>query len=289
MRRQRLDLFGHNERPAKVGRGLCTALGAAAAITAVSIAASRLVSRKAEATHTKGSSQKPKPEENHTGLLRAISHDLRAPLSGIMGNSLLYLENHDALSDEEKLALVSHIHEDSSWLINMAENLLAISRIHDLESSIHVRDEIVEEVLGETLEKMETRHPGFAVHVAIPEEIIMLPMDAMLIEQAILNLLENALLHSGSKEPVDVLVEDGKEYVTFTVRDYGQGIPQEILGHLFSDSPASADAGSHKKNYIGLVICKAIVSAHHGSFTGRNHSRGAEFIFTLPKGAVELK
>lgn len=289
MHKRQLNLSQQRKDFSKTGKGLLTAACMAAAAASTGFLASRILSRKAACPCAKKASQEQKPEKVDANLLRAISHDLRTPLSGIMGNSLLYLENHDALSDEEKLALVSHIHEDSSWLINMAENLLAISRIHDLESSIHVRDEIVEEVLGETLEKMETRHPGFAVHVAIPEEIIMLPMDAMLIEQVILNLLENALLHSGSKEPVDVLVEDGKEYVTFTVRDYGQGIPQEILGHLFSDSPASADAGSHKKNYIGLVICKAIVSAHHGSFTGRNHSRGAEFIFTLPKGAVELK
>ena len=283
MRKKPSNLLQHNECPIGVGKGLCTALGAAAAITAASVLVSRLVSHKDEASLPKGSSQEPKPKEVHASLLRSISHDLRTPLSGIMGNSLLYLENHDALTDEEKLKLVSHIHEDSGWLINMAENLMAISRIHDLENAINTREEIIEEVLGETLQKMETRHPGFAVHVTIPKEIILLPMDALLIEQVIINLLENALLHSGSGEPVDVIVEDGEDFATFTVRDYGRGLPQEMLDCRFSDSPAAASTASHKKPCVGLVVCKAIISAHHGSFTGRNHSRGAEFIFTLPK------
>lgn len=222
-------------------------------------------------------------EKIHAYLLSAIAHDLRTPLSGIMGNSLLYLENHETLSKEEKLQLMSHIHEDSGWLLNIAGNLLAITRIRD-EGKISTRDEIAEEVLSEALEKLERRHPRCAVRVAMPEDIIMLPMDALLIEQVILNLLENALLHSGSTEPIDILVENGATEVSFTVRDYGCGIPEEMLGSLF-DSPSrmKVPADCAKKAGIGLAVCKAIISAHHGTLKGRNHGRGAEFIFTLPK------
>ena len=188
------------------------------------------------------------------------------------------------MSEEEKLNLVGNIHEDSGWLINIVENLLAVTRIRDIDGTLGTREEIVEEVLGETLHKMELRHPGFEIRASIPDEIIMLPMDALLIEQVIINLLENALLHSDSREPVDVIVEDGKGLVTFTIRDYGQGIPKEILDCLSDAAPTMAAApDSHQKTCIGLAICKAIVSAHHGSFMGRNHSHGAEFVFTLPK------
>ena len=147
-----------------------------------------------------------------------------------------------------------------------------------------VREEIVEEVLGEALQKMDTRHPEFKIRASIPDEIIMLPMDALLIEQVIINLLENALLHSGSKEPVDVIVKNGTECATFIVRDYGQGIPEEVLAHLFDISSLMEDLpDARKKTGIGLLICKTIISAHHGTLTGHNHSLGAEFIFTLPK------
>ena len=147
----------------------------------------------------------------------------------------------------------------------------------------------MEEVLGEALQKMKMRHPGFEVHAVIPDQIVMLPMDALLIEQVLINLLENALRHSGSREPVDVIVEDGESQVTFIVRDYGCGIRDEALSHLSRNTPDTTLSGIHRKYCIGLVICKAIISAHHGSFTGRNHSHGAEFVFTLPKGAFDVQ
>ena len=270
MRKKQLDSLHHVKHSAR--RGLCTALCATAA--AGGILVSRRLSHKAERTRGKRMPQETASEKIHESLVRAISHDLRTPLSGIMGNSLLYLENHETLNQEERLQLVSHIHEDSGWLINIVENLLAMTRISDMDSAVRTREEIVEEVLGEALQKMKMRHPGFEVHAVIPDQIVMLPMDALLIEQVLINLLENALLHSDSREPVDVIVEDGKGLVTFTIRDYGQGIPKEILDCLSDAAPTMAAApDSHQKTCIGLAICKAIVSAHHGSFMGRNHKK----------------
>lgn len=214
-------------------------------------------------------------------LLRAISHDLRTPLSSIMGNSLIYLDNHESLEESEKLRLVTHIYEDSSWLVNMAENLLAIARIGEWDRTVSTREEIVEEVLSEALQKMERRHPSCEIHVAIPDDIILLPMDATLIEQVMVNLLENALLHSDSQKPIDIIVEDSPRKVSFTIRDYGKGIPEDLLESTFCK--ISSTPNPHTKTCIGLTICKAIISAHHGTLTGRNHSHGAEFIFTLPK------
>ena len=285
MRKKQLDSLHHVKHSAR--RGLCTALCATAA--AGGILVSRHLSRKADRTHSERMQQETASEKIHESLMRAVSHDLRPPLSGIMGNSLLYLENHETLNQEERLQLVSHIHEDSGWLINIVENLLAMTRIRDMDSTVRTREEIVEEVLGEALQKMKMRHPGFEVHAVIPDQIVMLPMDALLIEQVLINLLENALRHSGSREPVDVIVEDGESQVTFIVRDYGCGIREEALSHLSRNAPDTTLSGVHRKYCIGLVICKAIISAHHGSFTGRNHSHGAEFVFTLPKGAFDVK
>lgn len=218
-------------------------------------------------------------------LLRAVSHDLRTPLASIMGNSLILLENENNLSSDEKSRIISYIHEDSSWLSNMTENLLAVARIRDDDLTITSRDEIVEEVVGEALQKMERRHPGCMIQVKIPDDIIMLPMDAILIEQVIINLLENALQHSSSEKPVSLLVEDSSREAVFTVRDYGQGIPEEMLDTLFDGAACTKahTADSRKGNGIGLAICKTIIDAHHGSISGRNHDNGAEFIFTLPK------
>lgn len=228
-------------------------------------------------------------EKMRANLLRAISHDLRTPLTGIIGNSVVFLENQEHLSEQEKKTIVTNIYEDSNWLINMVENLLSVTRIRDQDLCISTNEESIEEVVAEALQKMEKRHPECVIHARIPDQFIMLPMDAVLIEQVTINLLENALYHSGSNDPIDFIVEDTGEEVTFTVRDYGIGIPAEKLDNLFDGmdytNPCSVD--THKGMGIGLAICKTIITAHHGALTGRNHKHGAEFTFTLPKTKEE--
>lgn len=229
-------------------------------------------------------------EKMRANLLRAVSHDLRTPLTGIIGNSLTYLENGDQLTDEHKNALIQNIYEDSSWLIHMVENLLTITRIDDNHLTIHMNEECLEEVVAESLQKTQKRHPECEINASIPDELIILPMDAMLIEQVTINLLENALLHSGTEKPIDFIVENHPDDVSFTVRDYGVGLPQDSLSTLFDGTAASAASGTadtHKGMGIGLVICKTIIHAHRGTIIGRNHKHGAEFIFTLPKNTTE--
>lgn len=258
-------------------------------MSAVTIFVSTLVLRQFIQTELTAEHEKQLLQTNtdriRANLLRAISHDLRTPLASIMGNSLILLENEEILEASEKTKILAYIHEDSSWLSNMTENLLAVTRINEDGLTITSREEIVEEVLGETLQKMERRHPGCLIHVRIPDDIILLPMDAILIEQVLLNLLENALLHSSSEKPVDILVEDRPGETAFIVRDYGQGIPEEMLDSLFDGTACTTahTADSQKGSGIGLAICKTIINAHNGSITGRNHNSGAEFIFTLPK------
>lgn len=224
-------------------------------------------------------------EKRRANLLRAISHDLRAPLTGIIGNSMAFLENQPCLSEQEKADLVTNIYEDSNWLISMVENLLSVTRVQDQALCISTHEESIEEVVEESLRKMEKRHPGCVIHAKIPNKFIMLPMDALLIEQVTINLLENALYHARSTEPIEFIVEDLGKEVAFTVKDYGVGIPREKLCNLFDGmdytDPCSADL--YKGMGIGLAICKTIITAHHGTLAGKNHEHGAEFTFTLPK------
>lgn len=223
-------------------------------------------------------------EKMRANLLRSISHDLRTPLTGIIGNSTTYIDNTETLSGAEKLQLVEHIREDSHWLLNMVENLLSVTRINQQSMKIATSLESVEEVVSEAILRFHKRLPDAAVSVQAPEEFLMIPMDAMLIEQVIINLLENAAVHSGSKLPVELIISHDAEKVIFKVKDYGIGIPSNKLDTIFDGScyvPESS-SDSHRGMGIGLSICKTIIVAHNGQLTAANHKKGCEFIFTLP-------
>lgn len=223
-------------------------------------------------------------ETMRANLLRAVSHDLRTPLTGIIGNSLAYLENQNHLTGDEREDLIRSIYEDSTWLIHMVENLLSVTHLSNGCLALKKSEEPVEEVVSEALQKLQRRHPGCEIHVSIPEELILLKMDPLLIEQVTINLLENALYHSETNAPIDFTITNLPHQVSFTVRDYGIGIPKDRLEHLFDGKEYTANSADFKKGMgLGLVICRTIISAHNGSLTGRNHENGAEFTFTLPK------
>lgn len=224
-------------------------------------------------------------EKMRANLLRAVSHDLRTPLTSIIGSSAAYLENETLLDTEDKKELVTHIFEDSNWLLNMVENLLSVTRIHDESTTVTKSLEPVEEVLAEAVYRLRKRIPDAQINVHIPDELLMIPMDAILIEQVLINLLENAVVHSASKKPINCSVNTSDQFVYFHVRDFGVGISPQRMHHLFDFSASiGSDVTDIKKGMgIGLTICKTIVSVHGGTIEAKNHRDGAEFIFNLPK------
>lgn len=227
-------------------------------------------------------------EKMRANLLRAISHDLRTPLTSIIGSSTLYLETGDTMPEEKKRQLVAHILEDSNWLLNMVENLLSVTRIDNETASVKKTEEPVEEVMASAVSRLRKRIPEAKIRVKVPDELIMLPMDAILIEQVLTNLLENAVVHSGSDEPADCYADEDETNVYFHVRDYGRGIEPDRIDTIFDGTPSpSRDADGHKGMGIGLSICKTIITAHSGEIGVRNANPGAEFWFSLPKKEPE--
>lgn len=228
-------------------------------------------------------------EKMRANLLRAISHDLRTPLTGIIGSANTYIENTTQLSEQEKLKLIANIQEDANWLLNMVENILTVTRIHAKDAQVTKSLEPIEEVVSEAVQRLQKRIPDAKVNVRVPDDFLMIPMDAILIEQVIMNLIENAVMHSHSTQPTDCYVTCDEASVSFHVRDYGVGIPKYKLPDIFNGTGSSTSTTSDGKKGmgIGLSICKTIVNAHNGTIDARNMDQGAEFCFTLPREEKE--
>ena len=222
-------------------------------------------------------------EKLRANLLRAVSHDLRTPLTGIIGASASYLDAEDSLSSQEKRELIQNINDDSHWLLNMVENLLSVTRIQTNDRKVHKSPEVVEEVVSEAVLRLQKRIPDARFEVHVPDDFLMIPMDATLIEQVLINLLENAVVHSDSRLPTVLTISQSDLFTTFEVKDFGRGIDENRIDSLFLGTYSSGDSSDiHKGMGIGLSICRTIVEAHGGEITARNHEHGAVFTFTLP-------
>ena len=225
-------------------------------------------------------------EKLRANLLRAVSHDLRTPLTSIIGASSSYLDNEETLSAEEKRRLVSQISEDADWLLHMVENLLSVTRITDSgANTLKKNPEVMEEVLLDAISTIRKRYPSMQIHMSLPDELLIVPMDPLLIKQVIMNLLENVYFHAHSQKPVECFLRSSDESASVHIRDYGIGIPKEHTDDIFDAAPSSPSSASdtRKGMGIGLSICKAIINAHGGSIHAVSHPDGAEFYFTLPK------
>ena len=199
------------------------------------------------------------------------------------------LSDGSILSDAEKSELLENIENDSSWRLNMVENLLSVTRINDtVTHQVNKTPEIVEEVVAEAVQRLKKRFPSASIIVHVPTDYLLIPMDAILIEQVLINLLENALIHSGSSHSPELTVTDHPDHVTFCVKDFGHGLNPDVIPDIFSGichNTGSVD--SHKGMGIGLSICKTIIDAHNGYIEAKNHTNGALFLFTLPKEEEE--
>jgi len=224
-------------------------------------------------------------ERMRGNLLRAVSHDLRTPLTTIMGASSAIIENYDSFSDEQKKEMLMDIREDAEWLVRMVENLLSVTKIGSGEVNITKAAVVLEELIDSVLIKFKKRFPEQNVVVDIPDDFITVNVDATLIEQVLINLMENSILHAHGMTELKMAVhpEDGRLY--FSVEDDGCGIPPARIKNLFSGSTPGEheSADSHKRNTgIGLSVCATIIRAHGGSiYVESSLGSGTRFTFYL--------
>ena len=225
-------------------------------------------------------------EQMRGNLLRAVSHDIRTPLTSIVGAVSAVVENHDKLSEEKRLSLLGDVKEEAQWLVRVVENLLLVTRIDTDSAKVTKESELVEEIFGESVAKFKKRFPGAPVKIRMPEEALFVPMDAMLIEQVLCNLMENAVLHGGVVSEILLSVRQEGEVAVFCVEDDGRGIEKEILPRILSESiyrENSENVDGRRNMGIGLTVCQSIIQAHGGSVKVYNRKGGgATFEFSLP-------
>ncbi len=224
-------------------------------------------------------------EKMRADLLRAISHDLRTPLTAIYGSASTVIENYAAISDEQKIDILGGIQKDAKWLIRMVENLLSITKIDNKSVKLLKNSVVLEELIDSVLAKFKKSYPEQRVELSMPDEFIAVSADALLIEQVLLNLLENAVQHAeGMTElKLNIFVADSK--AVFEVIDNGCGIEKEKLKNIFSGYYTSDDSPLDNKKHcmgIGLSVCAAIIKAHGGDIRAENNEKGGMiFRFTL--------
>lgn len=232
-----------------------------------------------------------KNEQLRANLLRSISHDLRTPLTSISGNASNLLFNGDSFDADTKKQLYTDIYDDSMWLINLVENLLAVTRIEDGSLSLNISEDLVEDAVAEALNHIDRKSDEHRISVEHEEEYLLAKMDARLIVQVIINIVDNAVKYTpkGSHIRIHTGKRDGKACIS--ISDDGQGIPDEMKPRVFDMfySGANQIADSRRSLGLGLALCKSIVNAHGGTIAvSDNVPHGTIFTFTLPLGEAQI-
>lgn len=224
-------------------------------------------------------------EKMRANLLRAVSHDLRTPLTTITGATSAIIDNYDRFPKERQMQLLKGIREDAQWLMRMVENLLSVTRIDGEGLRLIKTDTVLEELVDAVLEKFRKSYPGQEVCISIPEDFISIPMDAVLIQQVLVNLLGNAVEHAHGMTWLELSVTVQENKAVFYVRDNGCGIAKDRMDDLFTGylGQSESHGDSKRRNMgIGLSVCASIIKAHGGRISARNMPKGgAEFCFDL--------
>ncbi|MGN0774624.1 MAG: DUF4118 domain-containing protein [Candidatus Ventricola sp.] len=225
-------------------------------------------------------------EKMKANLLRSVSHDLRTPLTAIIGSSAVLLDHEEALSAQERRELVRQVHEDAQWLVRLVENILSITRINDSTVQLRKSPEAAEEIAAEAVNQFRKNHT-MPVRVHVPDELLMVPMDATLIEQVLGNLMENVVIHARGATAMELNISRTQDNrVRFCVEDDGRGIDEGILPRLFEElfpHAQEANADGRRSMGIGLSACMSIVKAHGGRMYAENRQQGgARVCFELP-------
>lgn len=203
-------------------------------------------------------------EKVRSNLLRAVSHDLRTPLTVISGIAET-LGNSADLKEITRQKLLKDIQDESQWLIRMVENLLSITRINMDTMKVNKTAEPIEEIIEAVYQHLKKVYPEGQVEISLPSEVTFIQADPILIEQALFNIVENAFRHGEEKQPVKLTVYQKNDQTVFEIENDGE-IPLKQFGKIQTNLSSTSEVPVDSKNGlgIGLSIVKTIIHAHNG-------------------------
>ena len=230
-------------------------------------------------------------EQLRSNLLRSISHDIRTPLTSISGNASNLLSHYAQLDDETRRQIFSDIYEDSEWLIDLVENLLSISRIENGQMDLHLSLEVMNDVIDEALKHVDRNAARHHITVQNDDDLLLVNMDARLIMQVLINLVNNAIKNTPAGS--EILIRSGREEneALVSVCDNGPGIPDPVKSHVFEMFYTGQNkvADGRRGLGLGLALCRSIVEAHGGRISlSDNEPSGCRFVVSLPVKEVQV-
>ena len=223
-------------------------------------------------------------EQLRANLLRSISHDLRTPLTSISGNALILTEKNPLLTEEKRRELSAAIYEDANWLNHLVENLLSITRMENGQVNLHIQPELIQDIFDDVLTHLDHDAACHTIVTNVADDLLMADMDAQLIEQVLVNLINNAINYT-SKEDKQVFLRqiNQPDCVRIEVRDTGDGIEEDKIKLIFDKYYRSEN---HKREVVGtglgLSIVKAILKLHNYDYgVNSKLGEGSTFWFAI--------
>ena len=232
-----------------------------------------------------------KNEQLRANLLRSISHDLRTPLTAISGNADTLLHSYNVLDEQTRKQIFTDIYDDAQWLTGLVENLLSITKIADGSVKLHLSDQVVDDIVSESLRHIDRRSVEHHITVDCGDEPLLVRVDAGLIMQVLINLVNNAVKYTPAGSNIRITAIPRDNMAEICVSDNGPGIPDELKEHVFEMffTGGNPIGDSRRSLGLGLTLCQAIIHAHNGEMTLKENSpHGCIFSFTVPLSEVNL-
>ena len=263
-------------------------LGTISAMIVFSLLANYLVSNlRRNARQFTEASLVAQREQLRANMLRSVSHDLRTPLTSIVGDAEMLLDEEASLGEGSRRQLIEDIRDDATWLRTMVENLLAVTRIEDGNISLDMGIELVDDVIEEAMRHVSRDAQDHQVVVEPSRELLLAKMDPQVIVQVIVNLVDNAVAHTQPGSTITISSSREGSMVAISVADDGPGIADDDKKRVFELFYTGGSADSSRGTGIGLALCQSVVQAHGGTIHIEDVvPHGSRFVFTLPAEEV---